>query len=100
VLRPDDTGKFSTKPGFRRVHDVIHHDLWASMLDCWAVEAQKRDPSWTSLKAFGNANPSWDLIVDMSESIIETYVATTPYLGTLRDKVIRERNQQFENQIL
>src|ERR1700683_4875199 len=41
VLRPDDTGKFSTKPGSCQVHGVIHHDLWASMLDCWAVEAQK-----------------------------------------------------------
>lgn len=27
VLRPDNTGKFVSNPGFRCVHDVIHHDL-------------------------------------------------------------------------
>jgi hypothetical protein len=35
ILRPEDTGKFGTKPGFRQVHDIVHHDIWASILDCW-----------------------------------------------------------------
>lgn len=100
VLRPDDTGKFASKPGFRRVHDVIHHDLWASMLDCWRVEAHKRNSSWTSLKIFSEAKPSWDLIEDMSISIVENCVTTTPNLSDLRDRPASERDQCFENQTL
>jgi len=61
-LCPDETGKFATKPGFRRVHDVIHHDLWALMLDCWQLEAKLQNPAWTTLEAFVAAEPSWDLI--------------------------------------
>ncbi|KAG1754911.1 uncharacterized protein EDB91DRAFT_1043064 [Suillus paluster] len=40
ILRPDETGKMVSKPGFRRVHDVVHHDFWASMLNCWRLEAE------------------------------------------------------------
>ena len=40
ILRPDDTGKFGTNPGFCQMHDAIHHDIWASMLDCWWLEAK------------------------------------------------------------
>lgn len=100
ILTPDETGKFGSKPGFRRVHDVIHHDLWASMLDCWRVEVGKRDPSWTTLEAFAKAKPTWDTIVNISESIVDNYVATTGKLRDLRDKELQERDQRFENQIL
>lgn len=86
ILRPDDTGKFGTKPGFHPVHDVIHHDIWASMLDCWWLEAKARNASWTSLQVFAKAKPSWELITEMSESIIQKYVATTPILSDVRDK--------------
>jgi hypothetical protein len=40
ILRPDDTGKCGTNLGFCQMHDVIHHDIWASMLDCWWLEAK------------------------------------------------------------
>lgn len=100
VLRPDETGKFATKPGFRRVHDVIHHDLWASMLDCWQLEAKLQNPAWTTLEAFAAAEPSWDLIKKMSEIIVEKYVATTPNLSILRDRPLDQRDCRFENQIL
>ncbi|KII91006.1 hypothetical protein PLICRDRAFT_106940 [Plicaturopsis crispa FD-325 SS-3] len=99
-IRPDETGKFGTKPGFRRTHDVIHHDLWASILDCWRLDARKRNSSWTSLKAFAHARPSWDLITEMSESIVKNYVATTPNLSDLRRRPAQARDKQFENQTL
>ncbi|KII83139.1 hypothetical protein PLICRDRAFT_58552 [Plicaturopsis crispa FD-325 SS-3] len=99
-IRPDDTGKFASKPGFRRTHDIIHHDLWASMLDCWRVEARRRNPPWTSLKVFAELNPDWDLITEMSENIVENYVATTPDLSKMRRRPTDQRDKQFENQIL
>ncbi|OBZ77632.1 hypothetical protein A0H81_02890 [Grifola frondosa] len=100
ILRPDETGKFVSNPGFRRVHDVIHHDAWGSMLDCWRLEAEARNPEWTSLKIFSESKPSWDLITEMSESIVTKYVATTPKLSDLRDEPMQERDEQFENQCL
>ncbi|KAF8239099.1 hypothetical protein L208DRAFT_1420841 [Tricholoma matsutake] len=71
ILMPDDTGKFGMKPGFCLVHNVIHHDIWASMLDCWQLEAKAHNSSWTSLQTFAKAKPSWELITEMSESIVE-----------------------------
>jgi hypothetical protein len=100
ILRPDDTGKFGTNPGFRRMHDVIHHDIWASILDCWWLEAKVRDSNWASLKDFARSKPSWDLIVEMSESIVEKYVTTTPVISKVRNKTGKERDKIFENQTL
>jgi hypothetical protein len=51
VLREGETGKFVSNPTFRQMHDVIH-DLWASMLDWWPVEAQLMNLSWKTLKDF------------------------------------------------
>jgi hypothetical protein len=100
ILRPDDTGKFGTNPSFCRMHDVIHHDAWASMLDCWRLEAMARDSNWASLADFARSKPSWDLIIDMSESIVEKYIARTPTLSKARSKSRNERDKIFENQIL
>jgi hypothetical protein len=41
------------------------------MLDCWQIQARGWNASWTSLKAFADANPTWGLIEDMSASIVE-----------------------------
>ncbi|KAE9409896.1 hypothetical protein BT96DRAFT_953220 [Gymnopus androsaceus JB14] len=100
TLRPDDTGKFGSLPGFRMVHDAINHDLTASLLDCWLLEAKKRFPSCSSLDDFAAAGLSWEEIVAMSEDIVENYVATSPVITELRDKRPQHRDHRFENQIL
>ncbi|KAG2109297.1 uncharacterized protein F5147DRAFT_576122 [Suillus discolor] len=101
ILRPHESGKFASKPGFRWMHhDVLHHDLWASILDCWLVEAQTRNSTWDSLEVFAKCAPSWELIVEMSESIINKFVANTTTLMNLRQRPRQERDQRFENQVL
>jgi hypothetical protein len=100
ILRPDDTGKFGTNPGFRRMHDVIHHDVWASMLDCWRLEAAARDSNWASLEDFAKSKPSWDLIMEMSESIVDKYIATTPTISNARNKSGNAWDKVFKNQTL
>ena len=74
------------KPGFHPVHDVIHPDIWASMLDCWQLEAKACNASWTSLQVFRKAKPSWELITEVLELIVQKYIATTPILSNVRDK--------------
>ena len=81
------------------MHDTIHHDIWASMLDCWWLEAKVQDSNWASLEDFARLKPSWYLIVEMSESIVEKHVATTP-VSKARNKTGKERDKIFENQTL
>lgn len=100
ILRPDETGKILTKPGYQRMHHVIRHDVSASMLDCWVKEASRRNPAWTSLEKFAESEPSWDLIIEISHSIIENYVGTMEKLSKMRLGEEVERDAVFENQIL
>lgn len=82
ILRPQETRIMTTKPGFRRMHDAIHHELRAVILECWRSEVSIRDPvNFTSLKAFADSKPDWDLIIKISEDIVEKYVATTDNLS-------------------
>jgi hypothetical protein len=81
ILRPKEIGKFTSNPGYQQMHDVIHHDMIAVMLDCWCMEAELRNSCWSSLKSFSEAGPSWKTIVNMSETIAEKYIASTPTLA-------------------
>ncbi|KAG2109752.1 hypothetical protein DEU56DRAFT_844518 [Suillus clintonianus] len=80
-LRPDETKKMVTKPGFRRMHEVIHHDLQASMLDCWRLEAQSQNREWTTLELFTASKPS-------------------DTLDHAREKPKEQQDRRFENQVL
>lgn len=100
ILRPDETGKMVSKPGFRRVHDVVHHDLWASMLDCWRLEAMRRNSTWSDLDKFASSKPSWELIETMSYHIVNKYVASTKDLDDAQEKPQTQRDKCFENQTL
>ncbi|KAG1849657.1 hypothetical protein DFJ58DRAFT_716892 [Suillus subalutaceus] len=100
ILRPDETGKIVSKPGFRRVHNVLHHDVWASMLDCLRIEAQHQNAMYTTLEKFAESEPTWDVIVMMSHTIVQKYVATTDGLDTARSKPVGQRDKRFENQTL
>jgi hypothetical protein len=84
VLWPEETGKMVSKPGFRRVHDVIHHDIWASMMDCWWIEAENENREWNTLETFAASEPTWDDMVAMSHTIVRKYIATMPGLDEAR----------------
>jgi hypothetical protein len=71
-LRPKETGKFTSTPGFRRMHDAIHHTTWADVLDCWHLAA--KDRGFTSLKGFANSKPSWSALVSISEDLVQKYL--------------------------
>ncbi|KAF9224141.1 hypothetical protein BS17DRAFT_795657 [Gyrodon lividus] len=100
LLCPDETGKMTSKPGFRRMHEVVHHDLWASVLDCWRLEAQHQDRMLTTLELFTKAKPSWEQITQMSRAIICKYVASSEGLDKAQGKSAAERDKRFENQSL
>ncbi|KAG2046240.1 hypothetical protein BDR06DRAFT_985654 [Suillus hirtellus] len=87
ILRPSELNTIGSKPGFQQMHDVIHHDLWAAMLDCWHMEVSTHHSQWTSLDKFAESDPKWDDIVEISMVIISKAPSD-------------QRDQAFENQIL
>lgn len=98
ILQPTDSGKFGSKPGYQRTHQVIQHDIWAAMLDCWGMEARAENAAWTSLEDFAAAELSWVLIEEMSHWIVKKYIGTTSRVCDLRNE--EEQDAIFKNQIL
>jgi len=89
-----------SKPGFRCVHDVLHHDVWALMLDCWQIEAHHQNTACATLEKFAESEPTWDVIITMSHTIVQKYIATTDGLDAARSKPVGQRDKRFENQTL
>ncbi|KAH9855610.1 hypothetical protein C2E23DRAFT_950349 [Lenzites betulinus] len=95
-IRPKETGKIGSKPGFRRMHEVIQHVGIASRLDCWRVgvaQACKID----SLERWAATEPSWDDIVSLATQLVRTFVDDTS-ISRLRSQA--RRDQQWENTLL
>jgi hypothetical protein len=99
LLRPKETGKIGSDPGFRRMHEVIAHTGAALRLDAWRLEVLRRNPKWTSLQAFADSNPSVELVNEISDYLASHYVAGAEDLNIfeLRQKKVEERDQQREN---
>ncbi|KAG1889573.1 hypothetical protein F4604DRAFT_2016744 [Suillus subluteus] len=99
VLCPKETGLYGLKPGFRRMHQLIGYDGICRRLDCWRVEAQKRDTNCTDLEAFAASEPSYEELQKMADSLARDYVADHK-IRRMRNKSAAERDQQHENGLL
>jgi hypothetical protein len=83
------------------MHDVAHHELRTVILESWQREVSALDlGNLTTLHAFADSKPDWDLVVKISGDIVRKYMATVEGLSMLRAKPETERDQQFENQML
>ncbi|KAK6984414.1 hypothetical protein R3P38DRAFT_3452552 [Favolaschia claudopus] len=99
LLRPKETGKISSDPGFRRMHEVVAHVGAALRLDAWRIEVLRRNSKWTSLQAFAESKPSFDLVTEISQYLASHCVAGAEDMNIfeLRQKPSAERDQQHEN---
>ncbi|KAI0750575.1 hypothetical protein BC629DRAFT_1584883 [Irpex lacteus] len=70
-VRPRDSGRIGSKPGFRLMHDLIAQCATARMLDIWRVETQNR--GYSSLDSYAAA-ASWSDIEEMSMSLVHKYI--------------------------
>lgn len=99
--RPRQSGKIQSNPGFRIMHEVIQDVGAALRLDAWRVEAQRRNPAWTSLEAFAESKPDQQLLEQISESLATSYVAGwEANLFKMRMKPEAHRDPQNENTLL
>lgn len=100
TLRPRETGKILSNPGFRRMHQLITHDGICRRLNCWEVEIQKRFGSDMTLEGFAKKKPTFAQLKDLASHIAMTYVGTPGKLENLRTKPATERDEQYENSLL
>lgn len=77
-LRPKESGKFSSGPGFRRLHNIIHHILWVDVLDCWQLQAAALDHQ--SLAEFVSTAPNWSVLVKLSEDMVDKHLLGKDFL--------------------
>jgi hypothetical protein len=96
-LRPKETGKFLSSPGFRRLHDSIHHTTWIDVLDCWRLEANSLH--FGSRAAYAESKPSWDSLVKLSEAMVRKYLPGKDF-DEKREEEKTVRDMVFENTAL
>lgn len=96
VLRPKETGIMASKPGFRRMHQVISHAGISRRLDCWRVLAERKNSAHTTLDKLAESQPMFHELEDMAEDIIREF-ASTEDLSLHRLKPVSERDQLLEN---
>ncbi|KDQ12172.1 hypothetical protein BOTBODRAFT_113351 [Botryobasidium botryosum FD-172 SS1] len=73
-LRPKETAKIASKPGFRMQHTLINNVLAASILQCWKKEVEARY-GYTSVEDWVKSDPTNDDFIAVSEAVVRTYVA-------------------------
>ncbi|KAM6503721.1 hypothetical protein JOM56_000664 [Amanita muscaria] len=96
VLRPRETGIMSTKPGFRRMHQVITYAGISRRLDCWRVLAERKDPAHGDLDQFSESQPMLHELEEMAEQIVQEFCSTED-LSLERLKPKSERDEVLEN---
>lgn len=99
-LRPRETGVFCSKPGFRRMHQLIRHAGACRRLDCWRAFSKNEDSRFTDLEAFAKSEPSFEDLKEMSDKIARMYVAQTHKMQRMRRKLESMRDSQHENALL
>ncbi|KAI6165584.1 hypothetical protein EDD17DRAFT_1774717 [Pisolithus thermaeus] len=73
-LRPKETGIYSTKPGFRRMHQLIGHASICRCLDCWRVHVEATR-GFSDLEGFALLKPMLDDLQKMADDLACTYIA-------------------------
>ena len=79
-IRPKETGKIRSGPGFRRMHEVIQHVGIVSRLDCWRLEAGKDHSGFKSLEEFANSQPDYATLQAMADTLCKEQIAQPDHL--------------------
>ena len=98
-IRPKETGKISSKPGFHRMHEVIQHVGIVSRLDVWRLAATKLNSGYLSLNDFAKSEPTWEQLEAIANDII-TRNGNRQQFGRIKLRPDATRDKQLENTIL
>ncbi|EPQ53956.1 hypothetical protein GLOTRDRAFT_43933 [Gloeophyllum trabeum ATCC 11539] len=97
-IRPKETLKIGSKPGFRRMHEIIQHVGIVSRLDCWKQAVTNWLPTFNTFETWVESKPEWEDVKQLAVRIIESgkYVADDKF-PSLREESETSRDQQYEN---
>ncbi|KDQ57302.1 hypothetical protein JAAARDRAFT_131270, partial [Jaapia argillacea MUCL 33604] len=98
-IRPKETSKIATKPGFCRMHQVIQYTGIASQLDILREEISKQRWPINSLVEWANTQPSWNKIWDLGVRATKNYVADSNLSAKQFDSP-DQRDEELENTML
>lgn len=98
-IRPKETGKIGSKPGFRRMHEVIRHVGTASCLDCWREAVSKLSEPFSSLESWAATEPCWEEVENIARKLVKTYLPNMSY-SQLRFRPPETRDKVQENVLL
>lgn len=100
ILRPHETGKIISNPGFRWMHQIITHDGKCRRLDCWKTEVKHRNKNHTSLEEFAKSKPTFVQLKKLADHLALTYVGNTAHIEKLRNQSSSSRDEQYENSLI
>ncbi|KAG2061416.1 hypothetical protein BDR06DRAFT_1041435 [Suillus hirtellus] len=98
-LRPKETGIYCSKPGFRRMHQLVGHAGICRRLDCWRVYVKSKNPNYMSLDAFAASEPTINILQDIANELAKLYVAGHD-LYQMRCQPCERRDVQYENALI
>ncbi|KAG2053043.1 hypothetical protein BDR06DRAFT_1054969 [Suillus hirtellus] len=98
-LRPKETGIYCSKPGFRRMHQLVGHAGICRRLDCWRVYVKSKNPNYMSLDAFAASEPTINILQDIANELAKLYVAGHD-LYQMRCQPHERRDVQYENALI
>lgn len=99
-IRPQETGKLASKPGFRRMHEAIQHVGIVLRLDCWRILAADLHDSCFSLEDLAARQPTWEELVKMATKLCQSHVAPNDIQTTTRLQDESARDAQHENGLI
>jgi len=99
-LRPKETGIYCSKPGFRRMHQLVGHAGICRRLDCWRVYVKSKNPNYTSLDAFAASKPTIDVLQNIANELAKIYVAGSDLICLMRRQPRERRDMQYENALI
>ncbi|KAK7692967.1 hypothetical protein QCA50_004608 [Cerrena zonata] len=98
-IRPKETVKFASNPGFRRMHEVIQHIGIVSRLDFWREKVKGVSDGYATLNDFAKSNPSWETLMKLANELALEQVAGSN-LERLRRRPKEERDMERENMLI
>ncbi|KAI0639544.1 hypothetical protein C8Q77DRAFT_1046641, partial [Trametes polyzona] len=96
-IRPSETGKIASKPGFRRMHEIVQHVGIVSRLDCWRQGVCNEGGRMENLEQWAEAKPTWDKITALASRIAREYVADKDFDRARYMEEPEMRDVQLEN---
>ena len=98
-IRPKETRKIETKPGFQRMHKCVQHVGIVSCLEVWRLAAKDKFPAVATLADFADLAPEWDVLQEMAAQIASQNPTPSKFSRMCAQKA-GERDQQLENMML